>query len=51
MYSLSNHNKFAVLYFAKGSTDFDKIEFYVNDALPEVGGYLATLSEDSFTIR
>ena len=30
--------------------DFYEIEFYVNGMLPEVGGYLVTLSEDEYTV-
>jgi hypothetical protein len=49
MYGLSNYDKYAVSYFTEGSTNFIKIEIYVNGVLPKLGGYLATLSEDSFT--
>jgi len=42
-YGLSAYDKYAVSVYAKGSSDFYEIEFYVNGVLPEVGGYLATL--------
>ncbi len=43
---LSAYDKYAVSEYAEGLSDFYEIEFYVNDVLLEVGGYLATLSED-----
>ncbi len=49
VYGLATHNKYAISYFAKGSTHFAEIEFFVNSVIPEVGGYLATLSDDGFT--
>jgi hypothetical protein len=50
-YSLSTPNKYAVSYFAEGSTNFYKIKFFVNIMLPKVGGYLATLLDEGFTIN
>jgi hypothetical protein len=36
----------------KGSSNFYKVEFYVNGVLlPKVGGYLATLSKDGYTLK
>ena len=51
VYGLAIHDKYAISYFAEGSTDFSEIEFFVNGVILEVGGYLATLSDDSFTIN
>ena len=50
-YGLSTYDKYAVSEYAEGSSDFYEIEFYVNGVLPEVGGYLATLSEDGYTLK
>jgi hypothetical protein len=44
-------DKLAVSFDTKGLTDFVLIQFYVNNALPEKGGYLAKLLEDSHSIR
>jgi hypothetical protein len=48
---LGTGDKFAMSYDTEGSTDFVLAQFYINGALPEKGGYLATLSEDGHTIR
>ena len=45
------YDKYAILEYSKGSSDFYKIEFYVNGVLPKVGGYLLTLSEDGYTLK
>jgi hypothetical protein len=50
-YGLGTNNKFAISYDTKGTTNFILISFYVNGALPEKGGYLATLLEDNYTVR
>ena len=52
-YGLStyDYNKYAVSEYAEGSSDFYEIEFYVNGMLFEVGGYLATLLEDGYTLK
>ncbi len=51
IYDLSTQDKYAISYFAEGSTDFADIKFFVNGMLPKVGGYLATLSNDGFAIN
>jgi hypothetical protein len=52
-YGLLTYDKYAVSEYAEaeGSSDFYEIEFYVNGVLPEVGRYLATLSEDGYTLK
>ena len=50
-YGLSTYGKYAVSEYAKGLSDFYEIKFYVNGMLPNVGGYLATLSEDGYTLK
>jgi hypothetical protein len=50
-YGLSAYDKYAISEYAEGSSDFYEIEFYVNGVLPEVGGYLAMLSEDGYTLK
>ena len=50
-YGLSTYDKYAVSEYAEGSSDFYEIEFFVNGVLPEVGGYLATLLEDGYTLK
>ena len=50
-YGLLTYDKYAISEYAEGSSDFYEIEFYVNGVLPEVGGYLATLSEDGYTLK
>jgi hypothetical protein len=50
-YGLSAYNKYAISEYAEGSSDYYEIEFYVNGVLPELGGHLATLSEDGYTLK
>ena len=50
-YGLLMYDKYAVSEYAEGSSDFYEIEFYVNGVLPKVGRYLATLSEDGYTLK
>ena len=50
-YGLLTYDKYAVSEYAEGSSDFYEIEFYVNGVLPKVGRYLATLSEDGYTLK
>ena len=45
------YDKYTVSEYAEGSSDFYEIKFYINGVLPEVGGYLATLSEDGYVIK
>jgi hypothetical protein len=51
IFGLSTYDKYAVSEYAQGSSDYYEIEFYVNGVLPEVGRYLATLSEDGYTLK
>ena len=51
VYRLATHDKYAISYFAEGSTDFAEIKFFVNGVIPKGGGYLATLSDNGFTIN
>jgi hypothetical protein len=50
-YGLSTYDKYAASEYAEGSSDYYEIEFYVNGVLPEEGGYIATLSEDGYTLK
>jgi hypothetical protein len=50
-YGLLMYDKYAVSEYTEGSSDFYEIKFYVNGVLPEVGGYLAMLSEDGYTLK
>jgi hypothetical protein len=50
-YGLSMYDKYSVSEYAEGLLDFYKIEFYINGVLPKVRGYLATLSEDGYTLK
>ena len=51
-YGLLTYDKYAVSEYAEGSSDYYEIEFYVNGVLSEeVGGYIATLLEDGYTLK
>jgi hypothetical protein len=50
-YGLGTYDKYAISEYAEGSSNFYEIEFYINGVLPEKGGYLATLSEDGYTLK
>ncbi len=45
------HDKYAVLFDTEGTTDFCLVSFFLCGVLPEMGGYVATLSDNGHTIR
>jgi hypothetical protein len=50
-YGNSTYDKYFVSEYAEGLSDYYEIEFYVNGMLSEVGGYIAMLSEDGYTLK
>jgi len=50
MYGLETYDKHAVTEYADGANDYYVIQFYVTGAVWD-GGYLATLSEDGYTLK
>ena len=50
MYGLDTYDKHAVTEYADGANDYYVVQFYVTGAVWD-GGYLATLSEDGYTLK
>ena len=51
LYGFGTNDKYAVSFDTEGTTDFCLVSFFVSGVLPETGGYVATLSDDGYTIR
>ena len=46
LYGFGTNDKYAVLFEMEGTMDFCLVSFFVCGVLPEMGGYIATLSDD-----
>ena len=51
LYGFGTDNKYAVSLDTEGMTDYCLVSFFVSGVLPATGGYVATLSDDGYTIR
>jgi len=51
LYGFGTNDKYAVSFDTEGTTDFCLVSFFVSGVLPETGGFVATLSDDGYTIR
>ena len=51
LYNFGTEDKYAMLFDTEGMTDLCLVSFFMCGVLLETGGYIATLSDDSHTIR
>jgi hypothetical protein len=51
LYGFGTIDKYAVSFDTEGTTDYCLVSFFVSGILPATGGYVATLSNDGYTIR
>ena len=51
LYGFGTNDKYAVSFDTEGTTDYCLVSFFVSGVLPATGGYVATLSDDGYTIR
>jgi hypothetical protein len=50
-YGFGTNDKYAVSFDTEGTTDYCLLSFFVSGVLPATGGYVATMSDDGYTIR
>ncbi len=51
LYGFNTDDKYAVSFDTEGTTDYCLVSFFISGVLPATGGYVATLSENGYTIR
>ena len=51
LYGFGTDDKYTVSFDMEGTMDYCLVSLYINDMLPERGGFVVTLSEDGYTIR